>query len=173
MRKRTSVVGLIAAALLGGLLPATSAQASQTACGGVRDATAMGTTFYTFSVDAQPAKKTYRIGEKMKVAMKVQRPGREDPLGQGQSIESPQYFAAEGVEVSVALYVGDYHYRYGMGVTDANGEATITVPAFAKDAPVGTVRATAAARAYYNKGGCPEAEEVGYTSYNPFFKATK
>ena len=171
--KRATVIGLITAALLSGLLPATSAQAAPTACSGVRDLAAVGTSLHTFSVEAEPIKKTYRIGEKMKVAMKVQRPGREDPLGQGQPIGSPHYLAAEGVEVSVALYVGEYHYRYGMGVTDANGEAVITIPAFPKDAPVGTVRATAAARAYYNRGGCPEAEEVGYTSYDPFFKATR
>lgn len=172
MAKRTSVIGLIAAALLGGLLPAAPIQAATAACAGVRSSS-MATVLYTFKVDAKPLRKTYAIGDKMKVAMKVQRPGRQDPLGEGQPLNSPAYLPAENVEVSVSLYVGEYHYRYGLGVTDANGEAVISVPAFPKSAPAGPVRATAAARAYYNRGGCPDIEEVGYSSYDPFFIATK
>jgi hypothetical protein len=173
MNKRTSVVGLIAAALLGGLLPAAPAQAAVAVCGGGRSAGALATTFYTFTVDAKPMKKSYAIGEKMKVAMKVQRPGREDPVGEGLPIESPQYMAAADVEVSVSLYAGDYFYRYGLGKTDENGEAIITVPAFPKAAPAGPIRAAVAARAYYNRGGCPDIEEAGYNQYEPFFVATK
>jgi hypothetical protein len=172
MKKRLSIVGLLAAALLSGLLPASPAQAAAL-CGGGRTAGAMATTFYTFKVTAKPMKKTYRIGEAMKVAIKVQRPGSQDPLGEGQPLDSPQYFAAEGVEVSASLYIGQYHYRYGLGITDENGEAVIKVPPFPKDAPAGPVRAAVAARAYYNRGGCPDLEEVGYNSYNPFFIATK
>ena len=133
----------------------------------------MATTLYTFTVDAEPLKKKYAIGEKMKVAMKVQRPGREDPMGEGIPLDSPAYMPAEGVSVSASLYVGQYHYRYGMGVTDANGEATLTIPAFPKNAPAGPVRAAVAARAFYNQGGCPDIEEVGYNAYDPFFITTK
>lgn len=173
MKRRVSVVGLIAAALLGGLLPAAPAQAALAMCGGGRSAGAMGTTLYTFTVEAKPMKKTYAIGEKMKVLVKVQRPGQEDPTGEGNPLGSPAYFPAEGVEVSVSLYAGNAHYRYGLGVTDEKGQEVVTVPAFAKDAPAGPIRAAAAARAYYNRGGCPEAEEAGYVSYDPFFLATK
>lgn len=176
MDTRASAVGLIVAALLSGLLATPPARAEVAACGGGgggRSGAAVATTFYTFSVDAKPMKKSYRIGEKMKIAMKVQRPGREDPLGEGNQIGSPHYLPAEGVEVSVALYAGQYHYRYGFGISDENGEAVISVPPFLRGAPAGPVRAAAAARAYYNRGGCPDIEEVGYNSYDPFFVAPK
>lgn len=169
MRKRTSVVGSLVVALAAVLLPATPAQAALAVCGGG----AMGTTFHTFTVEAKPMKKTYAIGEKVKVQIKVQRPGQEDPVGSGKPVGSPTYLPAEDVKVSVALYAGRNHYRYGVGVTDENGEEIITVPAFSKGAPAGPIRATAAARAYYNQGGCPEAEEVGYSSYDPFYVATR
>ena len=174
MKKRASVVvGLVAAALLSGLLPAAPASAALASCGGARSVRALGTTVYTFTVEATPMKKSYRIGEKMRIRIKVQRPGPEDPVGQGNALSSPTYLPAEDVEVSVALYAGKYHYRYGLGVTDENGEEIITVPAFPNQAPAGPVRATAAARAYYNQGGCPEAEEAGYSSYDPLFLATE
>ena len=173
MKKRVFAVGLIAGALLGGLLPAVPASAAVAACGGARSVGAVGTTLYTFTVEATPMKKSYRIGEQMKVRVKVQRPGPQDPVGAGKPISSPTYLPAEDVEVSVALYAGRYHYRYGLGVTDENGEAIIRVPAFPNQAPAGPVRATVGARAYYNRGGCPEAEEAGSASYNPFFQATE
>lgn len=173
MSKRASVVGLMTAALLAVLLPAAPAQAALAVCGGGRSAGAVGTTLYTFTVEAKPMKKAYAIGETMKVAIKVTRPGREDPLGEGNPMSSPTYFPAEDVEVSVSLYAGQYHYRYGIGVTDENGEAMLKVPPFPKEAPAGPIRAAAGARAYYNRGGCPEAEEAGYSSYDPFFIATK
>ena len=173
MKKRVSVVGLIAAALVGGLLPAIPAGAAVAACSGARSVGAVGTTLYTFTVEATPMKKSYRIGEQMKVRVKVQRPGPRDPVRGDNPMSSPTYLPAEDVEVSVALYAGRYHYRYGLGVTDENGEAVISVPAFPNQAPAGPVRATAGARAYYNQGGCPEAEEAGYASYDPFFVANK
>jgi hypothetical protein len=57
-------------------------------------------------------------------------------------------------------------------VTDANGEEVVTVP-LPKDAPAGPVRAAVAARAYYNRGGCPDFEEVGYNYYEPFMVAKR
>jgi hypothetical protein len=132
----------------------------------------MATNLYTFTVVAQPQRKTYRVGQKALVDMTVTRPGPNDPTGEGQPIPSPAYFPAEGVDVAVSLYLGEYHYTYGLGVTDAEGKATISVP-LPKDAPAGVVRAQAAARAYYNRGGCPDIEEVGYNTYSEFFKATK
>ena len=173
MKKRTSVVGSLVVALAAVLLPAAPAQAALAVCGGGRNVGAMGTTLYTFTVEAKPMKKTYAIGEKMKVRVKVQRPGQEDPAGGGNPVSSPTHLPAEGVEVSVALYAGEYHYRYGRGVTDENGVKVVTIPAFPKEAPAGPVRATAGARTYYNRGGCPEAEEAGYSSYDPFFQATR
>lgn len=173
MKKRVSVVGLLAAALMVGLLPAAPAQAALAVCGGGRTVGAIGTTLYTFTVKAKPMNKSYAIGEKMKVRVEVQRPGQSDPAGEGNPVSSPTYFPAEGVEVSVALYAGQNHYRYALGVTDENGVEVVTVPAFPKEAPAGPVRATAGARAYYNRGGCPEAEEAGYSSYDRFFSATK
>jgi hypothetical protein len=173
MSKKTWTVGIMAAALLSGLLPSSPAQAATTACAAATRSGLMATTFYTFTVTAKPVKKVYRVGDRMKVAMTVQRPGPYDPLGEGQPLDSPQYFPAEGVEVSASLYVGEYHYTYGLGVTDAEGKATIVVRPFPKSAPSGPVRAQVAARAFYNRGGCPDIEEVGYNAYDPFLTLIK
>jgi hypothetical protein len=173
MGLRAGVIGLACAALLGGALPATAAPADQAAsCGGGPSSSAMATTLYTFRVEAKPVKKTYVLGQKAKVHMTVTRPGSQDPLGEGQPMPTSQSFAAENVEVSVSFYLGEYHYTYGIGVTDANGEEVVTVP-LPKDAPAGPVRAAVAARAYYNRGGCPDFEEVGYNYYEPFMVAKR
>ena len=104
--------------------------------------------------------------------MTVTRPGPNDPTGEGQPLPSPVYLPAENVEVAVSLYLGEYHYTYGIGVTDADGMAKVAVP-LPKDAPPGPVQAAVGARAYYNRGGCPDIEEVGYNSYEKFFTVVK
>lgn len=161
-------LGLISV-LLVGLLPAPPAQARQAACvAGSRSA--MVTYLYTFHVEAKPQKASYPAGGTAKIDFVVTRPGSKDPLGEGQEIPRPITFPAEGVEVNVSIYAG-YFYMYGRGTTDSEGKATVPVK-LNPNAPAGWARGEVSARAYYNRGGCPDVEEFGNQSYPRFFKIT-
>ena len=131
----------------------------------------MVTYLYSFDVEAKPQKASYPAGSKVKVDFVVTRPGDEDPIGEGTEMPRPVTFPAENVEVNVSIYAGIY-YMYGSGVTDSEGKATVTVklhPAV----PAGWARGEVSARAYYNRGGCPDVEEFGSESYPKFFKITR
>jgi len=160
----------VAAALIAALLQAPSADAAAAACGG-RSGFGMVTRLRTFTVMAQPLKKSYRLGTKAKVEVTVTRPGREDPLGNGVEIDSPVSLPAEGVDVSVGLYRGNF-YMYGVGVTDEDGKAIVPVK-LNPNAPPGNIIGEAGARAYYNRGGCPDIEEEGFAYYPRFFNAKR
>ncbi|HJR46222.1 MAG TPA: hypothetical protein VJ927_11515 [Actinomycetota bacterium] len=165
-------LGLIAV-LLVGIVPATSAHAMQAACGGAAGMrSAMVTYLYTFHVEAKPQKPSYPAGGTAKIDFVVTRPGDGDPLGEGQEMPRPMTFPAEGVEVNVSIYAGRYFYMYGSGTTDADGKATVPVKLHPKS-PAGWARGEVSARAYYNRGGCPDAEEFGSQSYPQFFKITR
>lgn len=130
----------------------------------------MATTVNTFHVEAKARKKTYRLGSTAIIDMKVTRPAHEDPAGEDNQFDPPMSQAAENVNVSVGVYLGDF-YMYGVGTTDENGEATLKVKLNPKADP-GMARGEAAARAFYNRGGCPDIEEEGYAQYGKFFTAT-
>ncbi len=164
MRTRRGAGVVAAFALVFALLPAAGASAAPAACG-----SSAATTLRTFHIVAEPHKKTYRLGDVVKVDLKVTRPAHEDPVDAGVEFEPPVSVPAEDVDVSVGLYVGG-HYLYGVGVTDANGEETISIKLTASQP--GWVRADIAGRQFYNRGGCPDIEEEGYVSYPKFFKAT-
>ena len=162
-------IAALAAVLIAVLLP-TSTVSAATACSG-RSGNGMVTRLRTFTVTAKPLKPKYRLGTTAKVEVTVTRPGQEDPFGNGVPLNSPVYLPAEGVDVAVGLYRGNF-YMYGVGVTDEDGKAIISVklnPA----APPGNVIGEVGARAYYNRGGCPDIEEEGFAYYPTFFKATK
>lgn len=163
MRRRPGAGVVAASALVLALLPAAGATAAPAACG-----SSAATTLRTFHIVAKAQKKTYRLGDLVKVDVKVTRPAHEDPVDAGIALEPPVSMPAEDVNVSVGLYVGD-HYLYGIGVTDAEGKDTISIKLSAPQA--GWVRADVAARQFYNRGGCPDIEEEGYVSYPRFFKA--
>lgn len=131
----------------------------------------MVTRLRTFTVTAQPLKPKYRLGTTAKIEVTVTRPGEEDPFGNGVPLNSPTALPAEGVDVAVGLYRGNF-YMYGVGVTDENGKATVSVK-LNPVAPPGNVIGEIGARAYYNRGGCPDIEEEGFAYYPQFFKATK
>ncbi|MDP9067061.1 MAG: hypothetical protein M3N53_01780 [Actinomycetota bacterium] len=163
---RTSLVvrTLLAIALSAALLPATGGTAAAASCGG-----STATVFRTFYVTAKPHKKTYPLGDVVKVDITVTRPAHEDPVGAGVTFEPPASLPAADVDVSVGLYLGN-NYLYGLGVTDSNGEATVSIKLNASQ--TGWVLGEIAAREFYNRGGCPDIEEEGYVSYPKFFKAT-
>ncbi len=162
---RTSLVrALLVIALLAALAPATAGAAAAASCGG-----SAATVFRTFYVTAKPHKKNYRLGDVAKVDVTVTRPAHEDPLGAGVTFEPPASVPAADADVSVGLYVGN-NYLYGLGVTDSDGKATISIKLNASQ--TGWVLGEVAAREFYNRGGCPDIEEEGYASYPRFFKAT-
>ena len=131
----------------------------------------MVTRLRTFTVTAKPVKPSYRLGTTAKIEITVTRPGEEDPLNNGVPLNSPVTLPAEGVDVSVGLYRGNF-YMYGVGVTDSEGKATVSVK-LNPQAPAGTVIGEVGARKYYNRGGCPDIEEEGFAYYPQFLKATK
>lgn len=162
----------LAATIFVAVAPAAPAQAIQAMCAGAAGArSAMVTYLYTFKVEAKPKKTSYPAGGKAVIDFVVTRPGDEDPLGEGTAIDSPVSFPAENVEVNVSIYSGIY-YMYGRGVTDADGKATVSVKLHPA-APAGWARGEVSARAYYNRGGCPDVEEFGSKSYPKFFKVTR
>ncbi len=164
MRTRLGAAAISALALVLTLVPGAAATAAPAACGA-----SAATTLRTFHIVAKPHKKTYRLGEVAKVNVKVTRPAHEDPVAAGIEFEPPVSVPADDVNVSVGLYVNE-SYLYGVGVTDADGEATVSIKMTAPKP--GWARADVAAREFYNRGGCPDIEEEGYVSYPRFFKAT-
>lgn len=157
--------------MLATLLPAGAARAGilgiqSAACG-----KSMATAFYTFKVEAKSQKKVYRPGEVTKIDMKVTRPGEYDPIGGTTPLPPTTDLPASDVEINVSMWAGNY-YMYGTGVTDENGEGTVKVRLH-KRSPAGPVRVDVSARAYYNRGGCPDLEEVGFRTYDPMFKVTR
>lgn len=160
----------LAAVFVAVLLPTVTTGAEAAPCGG-RSSRGMVTRLITFHVEAKPLKPSYKLGTKAMIEVTVTRPAHEDPLNNGIEFEPPVSLPAEGVDVSVGLYRGNF-YMYGVSVTDENGKATIPVK-LNPDAPPGNVIGEAGARAYYNRGGCPDIEEEGFAYYPRFFKATK
>lgn len=172
MSSRRPLICLLAplvAALVASAPLAIPAQAGPVACSG-REGGGMVTRFRTFRVEARPLKKSYPLNGTAAIEVTVTRPGEEDPLGNGVPLNSPVSLPAEGVDVSVGLYRGNF-YMYGIGVTDADGKALIKVK-LNPNAPAGVVTGEAGARRFYNRGGCPDIEEEGFAYYPRFFQAT-
>lgn len=123
---------------------------------------------YTLTVEAEPRKKVYARGETVKVDFLVTRPGPEDPIGEENPLpDQTPHEPAEGAEVHAAFWAGNY-YAYDKSVTDENGEATVKVDTDEVTA-VGPVDLEVSAHVYYNRGGCPDGEEVGYNYYPKSF----
>jgi len=156
---------LAAIAVFGSLMAPTAAGAGvvgDSACGsGV-------IVLRSLHVEAHPSKKVVRRGEKFTVHVKVTRPAHEDPVGEGIEITPPTSAPAEGVTVGLSVWVGDRTYFWQVGMTDANGEATLRlrVP---KKAEAGPALASASGR-HWIKNDCPDILEDGYTNYLNFVK---
>ena len=124
---------------------------------------------YTLTVEAEPRREVYVRGEKVKIDFVVTRPGPEDPAGEETPMpeQSPRT-PAEGVEVHASFWAGN-HYAFNKNVTDENGEATVSI-ATNLEMPPRQVDLEVSGHKYYNKGSCPDGEEVGYNSYPKAFR---
>jgi len=123
---------------------------------------------YSLTVDAQPNKKVYRRGNTIKIAFSVTRPGPEDPGGNDIPIpEGSPRMPAQDVEVHASFWAGNF-YKYNKAVTDAEGKALVKIKTDTK-MPAGVIDLDVSGHVYYNRGGCPDGEEVGYNSYPKAF----
>lgn len=123
---------------------------------------------YSLTVKAQPMKKVYTRGDTIKVAFTVTRPGPEDPGGNGVAFpEGTPSMPAQDVEVHASFWAGNF-YKYGKSITDANGHAVVKIKTDSKMPPT-LVDLDVSGHVYYNRGGCPDGEEVGYNSYPKAF----
>ena len=103
--------------------------------------------------------------------MVVTRPAHEDPVGQGIEFTPPTSVPAEGVTVGASIWVGDRTYFWQIGLTDENGEDTLTLKV-PKNAETGEALASFSAR-YWIKNDCPDILEDGYRNYVPFVTVKK
>ena len=172
-RTRRKSTWIVALALTGALLPASPVAAAR------RDgACAAGNkmmeyiTPVTFHVDIKPfPKKTYKVGDVVKVKVEVTRPAEEDPVGLGVAFERPMVQPAEGVNVGVGISIGRT-FLPGYGLTKADGKTTVMIK-FEKYVPAATahVRAFAYKEIVYTT--CLIVEEQGYRDFPNAFKVTK
>ena len=125
---------------------------------------------YTLHIEAAPAKKEYRRGEKVKVLMTVTRPGDEDPSGQGQTMPPTVNEPAEGVTVGGIVWSGDDYSWDSGAVTDSEGKAVLNIP-IRKNFTTGLARADFVAElTHYSNNGCPDIRELGFRSYEEFVR---
>lgn len=124
---------------------------------------------YTLTVKAEPQKTAYTRGDTIKINFTVTRPGPEDPGGNHVPIpEGTPSTPAPDIEVHASFWAGNF-YKYGKSVTDADGKAVVKIKTDTK-MPAGPVDLDVSGHYYYNRGGCPDGEEVGYNSYPAAFK---
>lgn len=171
MRRRTAL--LTATGLLVGMMSFASASPAQ-ACSakGVRSGLRSGALLETvglrtYNLEVKPDKKSYKVGDTAKVHVTVTRPAKEDPLGQGIPVDSPESFPAEGVNVGIGLRIGEV-FLFGHNITDAKGLTTVKVK-IASYAPAGKASADAYAWKTQVDSPCARVEENGYTSVPNIF----
>lgn len=172
MRARTVLRPTALAALIGlvatfaVLPPATaSTRRSQAGC------SASVLVLRALNVEATTSKKVVKPGDRFTVDVKVTRPAHEDPLGQGIEFTPPASVPAENVTLGISVWVGKRTYFWQVGISDANGEDTLTlkVPA---NAETGEALASVSARRWI-KQDCPDILEDGYATYSPFVVVKK
>ena len=118
----------MALALTGALLPTSPVAAERT-----RNKCAAGNkmmeyiTPVTLHVDIKAfPKKTYKVGDVVKVNVEVTRPAEEDPIGLGIAFERPMVQPAEDVNVGVGISIGR-SFLPGYGLTKADGKTTVMI----------------------------------------------
>ena len=123
---------------------------------------------YSLTVEAQPQKKVYQRGDTIKLNFTVTRPGPEDPGGNNVVLpEGTPSMPAPDIEVHASFWAGNF-YKYGKSITDADGKAVVKIKTDTK-MPATLVDLDVSGHRYYNRGGCPDGEEVGYNSYPKAF----
>jgi hypothetical protein len=138
-----------------------SAPAAGAACGAE-------TELRNFTVEAVPAKKTYRMNEVLKAVVTVTRPGPNDPAT-GEPWSPPSHEPVEGAYVGLNLQTSPRDLPvFGTATTDADGKAEVHVKLERGDPPR-WVYAYASAELWHRKE-CPEVVERGGTAYEKFIK---
>jgi hypothetical protein len=123
----------------------------------------------TLNLDVSPVKKTYKIGDTVKIDVTVTRPAKEDPGGNHIPMERPYVQPAPGVIVGIGLHIGRV-FLPGAGISDDNGVAHIAIK-IESYAP----RATWADTSIYawkivQETTCANVQEYGYTTLPHQFK---
>jgi len=154
-----------AIALFGSLMAPTAAGADVVGGGDSACASAV-LVLRSLHVEAHPSKMVVRPGQKFTVHVKVTRPAHEDPAGEGIEFTPPTSAPAEDVTVGLSIWVGDRTYFWQVGMTDANGEDTLTLKV-PRNAEAGPALASASGRRWI-KNDCPDILEDGYTNYMHF-----
>ena len=123
----------------------------------------------TFTVEVT-TKKAYRLGGKATIDAIVTRPAHRDPLQAGPDFDPPASVPAADVNVGIGIHVGDV-FAPGFGVTDENGEATITIklPKYMKS---GSASLDAYAWKIAVDTPCLTLEEDGFTHVDNAFVVT-
>jgi hypothetical protein len=166
---KRSIVSLVAACLMAAALPVSSAAAaSNQKCAGQNEMV----TPVTLHVEIKPfPKKTYKVGEVVKVKVEVSRPAEEDPVGLGIGFERPYSQPAEGVSVGVGVSVGRV-FLPGYGLTDEEGKTTVMIKLENyTPAAMAHVRAFAYKEVVYTT--CLIVEEQGFRDSPNAFKVIK
>jgi hypothetical protein len=125
----------------------------------------------TYNLKVKADKRSYRVGDTAKVHVTVTRPAKEDPLGQGIPLNSPESFPAEDVNVGIGLRIGEV-FLFGHNVTDAEGHAIVKVK-IASYTPTGKASADAYAWKTAVDSPCARVEENGYTPVPNIFTVVK
>jgi hypothetical protein len=125
----------------------------------------------TLTVRTSVPRRSYRVGDQVPVKVRVTRPGRSDPLGQGVDVPSPTSLDASGASVGIGVLVKDV-VLYGAGRTDDSGRATVRVR-LAGYTPRGTAGLTAFAWRRDAQTPCLIVEEDGYTQVAHAFKVRR
>lgn len=179
LRLRKIAAASIVAAVLAVVLPTgvSAAPAPVPCSGGVekmaRSQGAMETlALRTLHIEAETAKKSYRIGEVASFPVVVTRPAKEDPLGQGIPMEDrPMTMGAEDVNIGVGLLFNDV-FLPGFATTDEEGNTTIKVM-IEKYVKPGPAQASFYTWNTQADTPCLRVEENGFRAYADFFTVKK
>jgi len=158
-------------------LTAAPAPARSSACAALmRDAMRSGSmetiALRTLYIEMQLDKKSYEVGDTVKIDVTVTRPSDEDPAGQGTPTPRPTTMPAEDVTVGVGLRIGRV-FLYGFGAsTDADGKTMVPI-LLRPYTPAG--RATLDIFAWKTQldTPCLIVEEQGYHSHPGVFAVNK
>ena len=160
----------IALGLIASLVPASSAGAARSSngCAGANEMI----TPVTLHVEILKfPKKTYKVGEIVKVKVEVSRPAEEDPIGLGIGYERPISQPAEDVSVGVGISVGRV-FLPGYGITDAEGKATVMIK-LENYTPAAMAHVRAFAYKTVVATTCLIVEEQGFRDMPNAFKVVK
>ena len=172
MRKRSPIPPLLVALVFAAsavILPASPALAAPGPC--APGETMEYVTPVTFHVAIARFKKSYSVGDPVKVNVTVTRPAEEDPAGLGVSLERPFAQPAAEVNVGVGISAGRV-FLPGFGRTDAKGKTTVSIK-LARYVKPGSAHVRAFAYKEVVNTTCLTVEEQGYRTLENAFKITR